>query len=279
MEDTGRQLNEKQRATLGEFIGDKDRGKAAIFVGRKMELAHVRDCIDRILRRRDDMAPGADLTTVIQGAPGAGKSALLDKIAEDWPPAGKGKPVAIRIAASSLKLPMQGLLGIISRKAGGNTAIKRTLARFRSFSVNVAGMADVMVDMDSSQSAGEPLMPVILLFDEIQSALIGSDLQPQSDLAQNIRLLHTGEHGAPVFPVYGGLANSADLLRTAGLSRLAMGSELTLPGLSDDEMDELMARFVDEHLSSARPRHPRLNAGGMRCAGTVRAGRCTVAIS
>ena len=265
MESNAKQLNEDQRAALVQFIEDKDRGKAVIFVGREAELSHVQGCINRLLRRRDESAPGSDLTTVIQGAPGAGKSALLEKIAEDWPldGAGEGKPAAIRLAASALKLPMVELLEVVSCQVSGNTGIKHTLARFfSSISVNVAGMAGVTFGLDPSQLTGKSMTPVILLFDEIQSVLIGSDLQPQSNLAQNIRLLHTGEHNAPVFPIYGGLANSADLLRSAGLTRLAMESELTLPGFNDDEMDELMTRFIDEYLSSARPSSSTLERWG-----------------
>ena len=265
MENNAKQLNEDQRAALVQFIEDKDRGKAVIFVGREAELSHVQGCINRLLRRRDESAPGSDLTTVIQGAPGAGKSALLEKIAEGWPldGAGEGKPAAIRLAASALKLPMVELLEVVSCQVSGNTGIKHTLARFfSSISVNVAGMAGVTFGLDPSQLTGKSMTPVILLFDEIQSVLIGSDLQPQSNLAQNIRLLHTGEHNAPVFPIYGGLANSADLLRSAGLTRLAMESELTLPGFSDAEMDELMTRFVDEYLPSARPSSSTLERWG-----------------
>ncbi len=253
MQNNGKPLRKEQRTALEEFIEDKDRGKAAIFIGRKAELAHVQACVNRLMRRRDSAAPGIDLTTVIQGAPGAGKSALLEKIAEDWPPGGKGKPAAIRLAAVSLELPMAELLAIVSRKAGEHSGIQQTLARFRSFSLSLPAMADVTVGMNSSQADEKPLTPIILLFDEIQSVLLGADLHPQTNLTKNIRLLHTGEHGAPVFPIYGGLANSADLLQAAGLTRLALGSELTLPGFCDDEMNELMTRFVEALLSSARP--------------------------
>ncbi len=259
MESSYKQLNEEQRTELEEFVEDRDRGRAAIFVGRKAELAHVQSCINRLLRRLEDEAPGIDLTTVIQGAPGAGKSALLAKIAEDWPLAEKGKPAAIRIAAGSLKLPLSELLGIASRKAGEHSGVQRTLTRFRSLSLGVAGIADVAIGMDSSQTDGKPLRPVILLFDEIQTVLTGSiSDQSREYLLDNLRLLHTGEHGAPVFPIYGGLANSASLLKAAGLTRLAINSEWTLPGFNDGEMDELMGKFIEQHLSSARPSPPTL---------------------
>ncbi len=250
----GGQLNEEQRTALDVFTRDGDRGYTHIFVGREAELQLIGSRISKLVDKRHSHRPGADLTVVVQGAPGAGKSALLEKIEEDWPLGEKGKPVAIRIAASALKLPMGELLAIISRQVNSDSAIRRTLASFRSISVNPAGIANFTADMDSSQPGGKSLTPIILLFDEIQSVLADGVLEQSREcLRDNLELLHTGEHGVPIFPVYGGLANSADLLRMAGLTRLAMGSELTLPGFRDDEMNELMMRFVDKHLSSAKP--------------------------
>ena len=261
----GRQLNEDQRVALQKFAVRGDRGRASIFVGREVELALIRDRLDLLVERQTDgeSAPGSDLTTVIQGAPGAGKSALLEKIAEDWPQGEEGKPTAIRLAASVLKLPTAGLLEIILQQVSGHAGIQRTLARFlRSISVNIAGVAEGAFDIDPSQLTSESLTPIILLFDEMQSPFIEGDTELQSNLAENIRLLHMGEHGAPVFPVYAGLTTGADLLLSTGLSRLSMGSELILSGFSDAEMDELMMRFVDEYLSSARPTSPTLERWG-----------------
>ena len=249
-----RQLSREQRAALVEFMEDRDRGKASIFVGRKAELAHIQSCINRLLRRQDEDAPGADLTTVIQGAPGAGKSALLAKLKEDWPLGGKAQAVAISLDPGLLTLPMAEFLDAVIARTERAPEVTRILQKyFKLKSVSVAGVS-VEVEAVSSRPSGKSPVPVILLFDEIQTKLAGSiSDQSREHLTDNLRLLHTGEHNAPMFPVYGGLANSADLLQAAGLTRLAMGSELTLPGLSDEEVDELTARFVEQHLSSMRP--------------------------
>ncbi len=263
MADDDRQLNDEQRTALTKFIRMGDRGRAGIFVGRNTELASIKGRIELLVERLCDgeSAPGADLTMVIQGAPGAGKSALLQKIAEEWPLGAKDKPAAISVAASSLKLPMGSLLEIIARKAGKDNGIKRTLARFKSLTVNLAGMADFTVDMDASQLTGKSLTPVVLLIDEIQTILSGNVTdQARERITENIELLHTGEHDAPLFPIYGGLANSADLLRAAGLTRLASGSELTLPRFSAGEMDELLVRYVEQHLASAQPSKSTVNS-------------------
>ncbi len=249
-------LSQSQRTALIEFMDSRDRGRAAIFVGRQAELDQVRLCARQLLRRLDTSAPGADLTTVIQGAPGAGKSALLEKIIEEWPLGGsESQPVAVRVAAGALEQPMADLLAIMARQTAGDPGIIRTLVRFfRSVSVNVAGLSEVTLGLNPDQLTGQPLTPVILLVDEIQSLWVGPGSEAaRKQVSDNLRWLHTGEHGAPVFPVYGGLANSADLLQAAGLTRLSMGAERTLSRLSEVEMAEWMDRFVEEHLSSARP--------------------------
>ncbi len=271
MENTGRQLSKEQRAALRaalvEFTEDKDRGKAAIFVGRKAELAHVQGCVNRLLRKQGEeaSAPGVDLTTVVQGAPGAGKSALLARIREEWPPGGGGSAVAVSLDPGILKLPMPDCLKAVVSRTERVPGLIQVLGKYiQSISVSVAGMADVTVGRDTSRSSTQLPVPVILLFDEIQTELaFSASEQSREHLIQNLRLLHTGEHGAPMFAVYGGLANSADLLKATGLTRLALGSELTLPGFTDDEMDELMTRFVEQYLSSARPAKSTIDRWGI----------------
>ncbi len=254
MADEERSLSEAQRATLQQLIRQGDRGRAAIFIGRQAELALIRDRLETLLERQNELAPGVDLTTVIQGAPGAGKSALLARIADEWPVGREGSPVAVSLDPGVLKLPMAGCLQAIRAKVAPVPGMGQRLGTFvQSISLGVPGLAQVEMGVESGEEPGLPPVPVILLFDEIQTVLKGphSDLS-RAHLIDNLRLLHTGEHGAPLFPVYGGLANSGDLLRASGLTRLAMESERTLARLSADEVDELMTRFVDEHLSSAR---------------------------
>ncbi len=264
MADNGRQLNEEQRTALHKLTVMGDRGRASIFVGRKAELGLIRDRLDLLVERQNEVAPGIDLTTVIQGAPGAGKSALLGKIAEDWSSGGKGQAVAVSLDPGALKLPISDFLKAVVSRVGQVPGFAQILGKYiRSISVGMAGMASVEIKAESPESSGKPPVPVILLFDEIQTVLAGNIRdQAREHLTDNLRLLHNGQHGAPMFPVYGGLANSSDLLQDAGLTRLATGSELMLSAFSDDEMDELITRFVEQHLSSARPQASTLERWG-----------------
>ena len=265
MAGNSKQLNEEQRAALQKFAVEGDRGRAGIFVGRKTELALIKGRLDLLIERQNEgkSNSGSDLTTVIQGAPGAGKSALLEKVAEDWPLDGTGQAVAISLDPGLLTLSTPEFLDAVIARTERVPGIMQTLQKyFKLKSLSVAGVR-VEISAESSPSSDKPPVPIILLFDEIQSKLAGSvSDQSREQLADNLRLLHTGHHNAPLFPVYGGLANSADLLRSAGLTRLAMGSERTLPGFSNDEMDELMTRFVERHLSSARPSQTTIDQWG-----------------
>ncbi len=266
MEDDCGQLNDEQRTALQKFVIEGDRGRADIFVGRKAELSVIRNRLKSLIERQNQHAPGADLTTVIQGAPGAGKSALMARIRDEWPLSGssKGQPVAISLDPGMLKLPMPIFLNTIASKVRQIPEILRILRNFvSSMSVSVTDTVSVEIKDDSSKSSRKPPVPVIVLFDEIQTELTdNTSNQSREHLTKNLRLLHTGGHNAPLFPVYSGLANSADLLRIAGLTRLTSSSELTLSRFSDDEMDELIKRFFKQNLSSARPTQSTLNRCG-----------------
>ncbi len=248
-------LSEYERIALQKLMQGVDRGRAQIFVGRQAERTLIRNRLELLLERLDTPAPGAGLTTVIQGAPGAGKSALLEKIAEEWPLGGPGPAMAVSLDPGVLKLPMPDCLQEIAHAMAPVPGIARRLRQsLRSLSLGLPDLAQVEWGVESTEESHRPPVPVLLLFDEIQTELVvSSSTAAREHLTQNLRLLHTGRHRTPLFPIYGGLANSGDLLRAAGLTRLASGSERTLSRLSEEEMDEWMGRFVDEHLSSARP--------------------------
>ena len=214
----GQSLDKKQRKGLEEFIEGVDRGRAEIFVGRAIELDLVRARLRKVKARLGKPNAGADLTLVFQGAPGAGKSALLERIAEEWPSETKGEPIAIRVDAGLLTGPTDSLIETASRHMmmhTGRTA-RKLLEFVKSITVGVPGIASVEISPDSRWPLVRSLSPVILLFDEIQMEFRSSlPAESQENLTKNIKLLHTGSHNLPMFAIFGGLANSADLLRSA----------------------------------------------------------------
>ena len=147
------------------------------------------------------------MTLVIQGAPGAGKSAMLAKIAEDWSPDRKGKPCALSVDPGLLKLPMDSLVSSVSRNLTKRSiGIARNLIDLaQSVTVGLPGIGSVELNIAEFPTSSPSLVPVILPFDEIQSVL-GEDMPAEArmNLTDNIRLLHTGVHGLPIFPIYGG---------------------------------------------------------------------------
>ncbi len=228
--EAGARLDNRQTELLDAFIDSVDRGAAEIFVGRQKELKKISSRLSMLRRRCTDPvfreAPGADMTLVFQGAPGAGKSALLANIGNMWRLKRGDGPSTATLAADSLLFPFDRLLATIAAKLPDK---------------NLA---------DRLQGS-----PVMLLIDEIQSVADGEmTLERRQNFTINLRRLHDADHGLPIFPIFAGLANSADLLRDVGqLTRLSYDAETTLGRFVEETSTELFHRFAENHLSSAMP--------------------------
>ena len=260
MRATWPRLDDEQIDELQRFIDGVDRGKAEIFVGRKDELEKVEARLRTLDARKDDRWPGKDLTLVFQGAPGAGKSALLEKLASDMPEDRQDGPIAIEFNARSLCQPLSQLKSEISASLAFSRP--QTYGRWRKIigSARIGvGSTYFDVRLDSGKTEERDLRealaetPVLLLFDEIQATAHDSLKEGNVDFKKNLQWLHIGDHGLAMFPVFGGLAESGDLLRIAGLTRLSSDSEITLARFTDETSHELMAKFVKKYLSSAPP--------------------------
>ncbi len=253
-------LDDRQIAELERFIEGVDRGKADIFVGRDVELRKVASRLRTVEGRKDEQWPGQDLTLVFQGAPGAGKSALLEKLASNFPAGRRGGPIAVRFDSDDLCLPEDRLQFRIAERLA--RVRPQTFGRWRkTFPAGRIGAGNTYLDVQLDQSNAEErrlgkllaTSPVLLLFDEIQASAMAASGGGAANLERNLRWLHLGSHGLAMFPVFGGLANSGDLLRESGLARLSSESEFTLPRFSNETSNELARKFADIYLSTARP--------------------------
>ena len=88
---------------LKEFAELPDRDATPFFGGRADEIATVERALERIRRRTQEghWQPAGGETVLFQGAPGAGKSALLHHFVKLWRSFGRNAPVVVATALTN----------------------------------------------------------------------------------------------------------------------------------------------------------------------------------
>ena len=202
------------------------------------------------------------LTQLIQGAPGAGKTALLRELAvrfrseeARWGPV--DAPVPVMLDRDLLYSEEKTVLAIVEAMAGtpGWTVdvsdFRRTSTR-GSGGLHLAPILSVVARLGSSvapeQVSFAALLrrqppetwprPVCLMVDEIQA------VDPAA--REVLNKLHTGMRGLPVLTVLAGLGDSCEYLyRHAGLSRLASEGIHDIVCLEPEESEEVVLGTMD----------------------------------
>ena len=228
---------------LEGFIRDGDRNRARFFVGRTVPIRDINAaCADAITRyRAGDGIAGA--TRLIQGAPGAGKTALLQHLKGQFgfrkePPGfwrrlfpdAPDSPTALLVDRTALVNPQEVAIQIVECL---DPARARTLRQNRSRTVSLqAGVPDAAVAPCGETVADAPIppsfselrkrlppriwnRPICLMVDEIQNLAV--------EEARTLEALHLGTAGLPIVPVLAGLSNAHDVLARYGISRLGDG--------------------------------------------------------
>lgn len=251
--------NVKQRLrTLAET--HPVRGKPLFFAGRKGILDKVTNSVN-VLKKEN--VPGQ--TFIFQGAPGAGKTALLRRIEEEF-----GKDRCIRTGDVRDDLSTFSLWNTLAVKLTGlsKDAIQGTkhigtqgefqigpsqIAQFKrghqkSTTIVTAQITSCMQIAELGEKAVRD--PVIMMIDEIQN------IKPDSHMSNFVRDLHT-QSEVPVLLICAGLSNSRRRLRDAGISRLNDEHVLPIGQLSREESSEAvrgaLCAMEAEGARSAKP--------------------------
>ena len=252
---------------LTDYDRRRDRDVPPVFVGRTGELRFLRDTVAAA------KSGARGVTAVVQGVPGAGKSALCAQVeqelraaaADDAPVAVVSKecdffnrtPVSmVKELAAEVPVRLDGqrrLPGFekaeehIGKAVGVATALLK-----RGSSLDLAMQA---MNLDESSSLGAALyafrermwpagIALILAIDEAQ----GMEDTPQ--VRSNLRAIHGKRFATNIAILAFGLQDTAARLRELGLSRLASGQIRPLGQLTPVDAASLVDRTFD-HLGLA----------------------------
>ena len=260
---------------LGQFVEEKDRAPPACFVGRKK-------LIDDVDKASGAMMYGAlhgrntrGLTLLFQGAPGAGKTALLEELDRRFrkkeirrltdEPGGpaEGVPVPVMLERDILYNEGSVALAIVQAMAeapGGPgdawtlspEAFRRTVSHTLSGKLGAGGIGvgggrttstapetPAFAMLRKKQPPATWARPVVLLVDEIQA------VDPAAKEVLN--KLHNAMRGLPVLTVLAGLGDSHDCLSgPVGLTRFGMETIRDIGLLAPKEAEESVLGFFEE---------------------------------
>ena len=259
---------------LAAFMNRGDREDAVFFVGRDHEIGAVERLCTRAfdLARSGKAARGA--TCLFQGAPGAGKTALLLELQYRWlgtpatddAPARSGSGAVLPVVVhwsdlGSEETVVRAILKAVD--SGLDEAYRQTRSSDANVSAGVAGW--FRAGKRSGQTTSPPALtfvelaeavasfhggswpgPVCLMVDEIQATEQGH--------ASVLGRVHEGVPGLPIVPVLAGLGSSEDRLSSlnVGLSRLTARSVHHIGALTHAEareaVDRMLAAYrIDRH--------------------------------
>ena len=225
---------ELRRQALEAFLREGDKSPPPVFAGRQAILDDLEVAARSVWNVQGEGKRGrAGMTRIIQGAPGAGKSALLAEIARRVPApvrvltlnsADVISPTDILVPLAQLANPdaapsflarctqtraLSGSVGLPGLKAAGR--VESALAR-NDAQPTLSAFRDWVCDLDPGTGITGP---VIIAIDEAQRI----NESPVAPLARLLQGLHDNSVGLPIALVLAGLSDTADCMTAMGLSR------------------------------------------------------------
>ena len=210
-----------------------DRGPAKYFHGRKQILHDFNELVARAIQAK------SGTIFLIQGAPGAGKSALLHECAEQ---AKSAKWEIAKIAPVALWNPgrLRQYLGLKNIKIEGGSA-----------HLGVPGIAQADISAERSPHTVETLLqagkaPLLLTLDEAQT--LGMENEFPANQIHNARsvlnAIHNGELGRSVILLAVGLGTTGEYFRSFGISRFAKRCLVELGALEKEAEREVLRDWL-----------------------------------
>ena len=208
----------------GPLTAAFDRGPARYFHGRKQILHDFKELLVRAAQAK------SGTTFLIQGAPGAGKTALLyecEKLARS------AKWKTVNIDPNALWEPE------ILRHSLGRRKTPKVVGG--SIRIGTKNIADAELKVEWSQLTILRILqstrkPLLLKLDEAQTlGTVNAPHPGQDGTAANVlRAIHNGELNHPVLLLVGGLGTTSVAFKELGISRFASGCLVELGSLSEE---------------------------------------------
>ena len=198
-----------------------DRGRAKHFHGRESILRDFRKLCGRVT------ADKHGTSFLIEGAPGVGKTALLDECADRARQSGWLVPGKIPIAALHDTDEMR-------RVIGGRRKFKFVRGPLGGWGRGWAGGSTISSPYHALEKVSKPLL---LVLDEAQRLHALADTSPGRDARLAMEVLnriHNGDIGRPVILLAAGLGTTTEAFRRLGIARFRQGCEHALGGLAPE---------------------------------------------
>ncbi len=272
-------LSEEQILSLRKIQNRTDKEHALYFVGRQDIIAGIENTVaelqESITGRTAAELFAADVplsdqrTWLVQGAPGAGKSALQTHLRQIWGKRPDG-PFTVHLEAVEAEdeAELTRIIANAIRPDGAEKIGHRRQSEVESGVTAQGGGINIRTRQERRagelqlrdlwrlydrglwhrirrsftkllKSEASHLRPIVLLIDEIQNLPKAGE----SLLAK----IHSGKHGLPMVAVLGGLAWSRARLKEAGLSRFSYGHVRTLAPLAEPEAADAVHRLLQDH--------------------------------
>ncbi len=254
-------MNEDQKRELKSFLGLNEGDPPPVFVGRAEVLGDIARATKRVWKGTgSEQYGGAKTTRIIQGAPGAGKSSIVNEIKENpktlyTQSVGKA-PMVVALNSNGIKGPVnilkplaekinpskaQEFMARISKNTGSKSGFG--FGPFRFGHKKETGIEGTEPDANwytfrtwVKQHGGFD-RPIVLAIDEAQRIKRDSD-DPLSKLLQG---LHDG-CGLPIALVLAGLSDTEYSANQMDLTRIPPEQKHNIGCFPDSEAQEFMAK-------------------------------------
>ena len=232
---------------LEKFSNADDRQLTPFFVGRTEVLDDIGETCSRAFTLWKEGRPAEGMTRMIQGAPGAGKTAILSFLEEGWK-GNANKPIVVRLEGPKLRDWSDQFEAIRDTlpASWGRRLLRRLIAHIE-VTVKIRWI-EMSVRRDINRVGTAQLgVPICLMIDEVQSLRTDETTgQIHPDLKEAFSILHAGSHGLPVVPVLSGLAHSRRKLGDASLRRFSANAIHTLSPLKSEDIAKSVDLFFKE---------------------------------